>query len=348
MAKDFVRDANPKPLYLAGLNVELPDYLQNYNMPTEEDMQKLASAAFADKKLKLHPIHTKEAAVLSGIYLHGVGLGDSQQMQYVKQAAAIFGVSEDLHKILDAMSAAIEKKAATVATEEEYAMLVEREDNSITALYPINNEVQVCKAAQDLYNDFVGGKFPADWAHTAAVNIVKKATELGIARNDMPERMWVLGTERLPDFDVAIKMAKCRDYDGVGSEATELYQEIVKAAAEDQDNLDNYLKLWADLDMANGVSYKETFTPQEAFFSGPALRDLEKAASEVVIVKSVMVPLADFVKLSSETIRNSFRAEIAEVVESAVKLAKENTALATQYINELDEENQQLVLELLL
>lgn len=348
MAKDFVRDANPKALYLAGLHIELPDYLKEYEMPSEEDMDKLAAAAFADQHLKLHPVHTKEAAVLSGIYLQGSGLGDSKQMQHVKQAAAIFGVSEDLNKILTQMSSVLEKKANSNTGDKEYAMLVENENKSITALYPISNEVQVCKSARELYNDFVYGKFPADWAHSAAVAIVKKATTLNIDRNDMPERIWVLGTERLPDFDVAIKMAKCRDYDGADTESSELYQDIVKAASADPENLDDYLKLWADLDMTQGIGYKETFTPQEAFYTGPTLRDLEKAASNVVIVKDVMVPKDQFVKLSSKAVHTHFRAEIAEVVDSAVKIAAEDPALATQYVGVLDAENQETLIELLL
>lgn len=349
MAKDFVRDANPKALYLAGLHIELPDYLKDYEMPSEEAMQKLAAAAFADQRLKLHPIHTKEAAVLSGIYLQGSGLGETEQMQHVKQAAEIFGVSEDLNKILLQMDSVLEKKAAENSpAEKEYAMLVEGEGESITALYPINNEVQVCKSAQALYNDFMGGKFPADWAHTAAVTLVKKANELGIERNDLPERIWVLGTERLPNFEVAVKMAKCRDYDGADSESSELYQEIVKAAAADPDKLEDYLKLWADLDMAQGIGYKETFTPQEAFYSGAALSDLEKAASNVVIVKDVMVPKQQFAKLSTDTVQASFREEIADVVQSIVKLASEDPALATQYVGVLDAENQDILIELLL
>ncbi len=349
MAKDFVRDANPKALYLAGLHIDLPDYLKEYEMPSEEAMQKLAAAAFADQRLKLHPIHTKEAAVLSGIYLQGSGLGASEQMQHVKQAAEIFGVSEDLNKILEQMSSVLEKKASeTEVAEKEYAMLVEGENETITALYPINNEVQVCKSAQSLYNDFIAGKFPADWAHNAAVALVKKANVLGVERNDLPERIWVLGTERMPDFDTAIKMAKYRDYDGADSESSELYQEIAKSAAADPENLEDYLKLWADLDMAQGIGYKETFTPQEAFYSGPALSELEKAASAVVIVKDVMVPKHQFSKLSASDVQTSFREEIADVVHSIVKLAAEDPALATQYASVLDADNQDILIELLL
>src|SRR5690606_15976764 len=131
----------------------------------------------------------------------------------------------------------LEKKAST-ETQKEYAMLVEDDESRTIALYPINNDVQVCKSAQTLHDDFISGKLPADWAHSAALRIVKKANDLQIARNDIPERIWVLGTERLPDFEVAMKMARCRDYDGVGEEAGTLYQDLVKAASEDRDNLD--------------------------------------------------------------------------------------------------------------
>jgi hypothetical protein len=352
MATDFVRDLNPKPLYFAGLNIELPDYLQDYTIPTEDEIVKLSSAAFADKKLKLHPIHTKEAALMSAIYLQGTGLGDSPQMHHVKQAAAIFGVSEDLETIITQMENALEKSASSnnVAIEsygDTHAILVETEEGGLTACYPMRNEVQLQKSAQNLYEDFMHGRIVSDWAHKAAVNLVKKAHELGMERSDLPERVWVLGTERLPDFDVAEKMASMRDYDGSDKEAQTLYQDIVKAAREDQDNLEEYIRLWEDLDRTQGISYRDTFTPQEAIYTGPALSDLEKMSSQVVFVKDVMVPQDVFSKLASASIESTFRSEIADVITSAVTLAKEEPALASQYIAALDEENQDLLLEIL-
>jgi hypothetical protein len=365
MAKDFVSDSNPLPLYRAGLTLDLPDYLKDFAMPTVDDMQKLASSAFADRHGRLHPIYNKESVLLSGIYLAGTGRLDSPVMDHVKQAAEIFGVSEDLRRIVEAIADQESPSQTKVASsdnerptgdgysETSYAMLVEGEDSVTRGYYPIRNEVQLTKSARAFYDDFVTGKFPADWAHQAAITIVKKANELGLQREELPERVWVLGTERLPDFDTAEKMAKCRSYDGVADEGVDLYVELAKSARAaydmgEEDALGEYLKLWSDLDTAHGVTYKNTYTPQEAFFTGPSLDALRKAATEYVAVATVLVPAGCFRKQSAATISSHFRSEIAEVIDSAIKLAAAGDCpTASRYIEALDEGNQKELLKLL-
>ena len=350
MQKDFVRDANPKPLYKAGSLASLPQYVKDYTLPSEEDVEKLASAAFADKQNRLHPIHTKEATILSGIYLEGVGLGNSKAMGNVKAAASVFGVLEDLESVLKDLSSSIEKSANDKSNNignEVYAITIEFDSEKTASFYPIGNDVQIRASAVALNNSLLEGKIPSDWAHTAAVSIVKAAKKAGLHDNDMPARIRRMGIERLVDFDHAKEAATLRQYDGVPTECVELYSDIVKAAEENPESVQECIKLWSDLDMTHNVKYASTFTPEEAFYAGERLDRLEKMATEVVLIQDVMVPVKEFASLADTRVNNNFRKEAAQTIREAIKLASVNVADATCKLASLDEENQSELLKLL-
>lgn len=346
---DFARDANPQSLYLAAMHTNFPKYAKEYTIPNKEEIEKISAFGFADPVNRLHPIHCKEAAFISGVYLHGQGKDHTPEMIMVKRAASIFGVADDLENVISEMDAFEAKSAAAkvVPMDDEYAMTV-NVDGATENFYPLNNEVQTQKSAQEFYNDFMENKFPADWAHVVAKNIVKKAKEQDLPFESLPERVVTLGTERLVNFDTAEKLAAMRKYDGADENAVKIYEDIAKAASSDRDNLDEYLKLWADMDMSQGISYADTFTPQEAFFTGVSIDDLEKMASNVVLIDGVMVPVEDFTKLSEENIRHNFRDEIADVIDSSVKLASTDAPMASKYVDLLDVDNKQLLLQLLI
>lgn len=350
MQKDFVRDANPKPLYKAGSLASLPQYVKDYAMPSEEEVVKLASAAFADKQNKLHPIHTKEATILSGIYLHGIGEGSSKMMEAVKSAASVFGVLGDLDSVLSELSSNTEKSASESSVSgpsDVYAITVEFDSEKTASFYPINNDVQVRASAVALNNHLLEGKIPSDWAYGAAVNIVKAANSFGLHNDDLPARVRRMGIELLVDIEHAKEAAELRQYDGVPPECVELYKDIVKVAEENPDNVQDCIKLWSDLDMTHGVKYASTFTPEEAFYAGERLDKIEKMASEVILLKDIMIPAAAFTTLPEESITYNFRKEAAQTIREAIKLASVNTADATGKLASLDEENQSELLKLL-
>lgn len=349
MQKDFVRDANPKPLYKVGSLKSIPEYVQDYTIPTPESLENLSSAAFADKENKLHPIHEKAATILSAVYLHGTGKAVSKEMDNVKAAASIFGVSKDLEQILADLGAETEKSASTVsAPQTNYAITVEFEEGKQACYYPISNEVQVRDSAVALNNHLLTGKIPSDWVHTSAVNIVKAAQTFNVSANDIPSRIRSIGTERMVDLDHAKEAAALRQYDGVDSEGVKLYEDLVKAAEEDPDSVEECIKLWSDLDMSHGIKYANTFTPEEAFYAGERLDRIEKLAGETVIIKDVMVPLNSFTSLNDETVKTFFRKEAAQTISEALTLAAVNPADATKKIAALDEENQTELLKLLI
>lgn len=348
MQNDFVRDANPKPLYKAGNLKSIPDYIQDYALPMPEYLDGLASAAFADPTNRLHPIHEKAATILSGIYLHGTGKGSSKEMDNVKAAASVFGVEEDLDKVIAEFGETFNKQASESAPNIKYAMIVELEGGKQSNFYPISSEVQVRDSAVSLHNSLMNGTIPSDWAHHAAVKIVKSAKTLGINSNDIPARITQLGTERLVDIDHAKMAADLRRYDGVEEDGVHVYADIVKMAEEDPASVEECIKLWADLDMTHGIKYAKTFTPEEAFYAGELVDNIEKMASEVVLIKEIMVPSATFSRLSPELINSYFRKEAAQTIQEAVKLASENPADATCKLEGLDEENQTELLKLLI
>jgi len=349
MQKDFVRDANPKPLYKVGSLKSIPEYVRDYTIPTPESLENLSSAAFADKENKLHPIHEKAATILSAVYLHGTGKAVSKEMDNVKAAAAIFGTSKDLEQILADLTQETEKSASAVEVPQTaYAITVEFEEGKQASYYPISNEVQVRDSAVALNNHLLTGKIPSDWVYTSAVNIVKAANAFNMSTHDIPSRIRRIGIERLVDIEHAKEAAALRQYDGVDAEGVKLYEDLVKVAEEDPDNIPECIKLWSDLDMSHGVKYANTFTPEEAFYAGERLDRLEKLAGETVIVKDVMVPLNSFIRLDETTVKTFFRKEAALTISEALTLAAVNPADATQTIAALDEENQTELLKLLI
>ena len=351
MQKDFVRDANPKPLYKAGNLGCIPSYVTDYAIPSVESLDGLTKAAFADPDNFLHPIHEKAATILSGVYLNETGKKDSAEMKRVKSAASVFGVLGDLEKILSELDSETEKSASAVvtpSTSNAYALTVEFEDNKKSQCYPIANDVQIRKSASVLQDDLLTGRIPSDWAYAAAVNLVKSAQEHNLSNDELPRRIRLLGIERLVDIEHAKEAASLRQYDGVDEDGVKLYEEVVKMASEDPSTIEDCIKLWADLDISHGIKYAKTFTPEEAFYAGERLDSLQKMASETVIIKDVLVPVAEFTKLSQELITANFRKEAAATIFSAVTLAAANPADATTKLASLDDENQSEVLRLLI
>ena len=350
MQKDFVSDANPKPLYKAGLANSLPQYVKDYTLPTQDEMCKFSSVAFADKHNRLHPINSKAATFLSGIYLHGTGKYNSAEMESVKQAASFYGIEEDLEAVIQELDSTNKKQAsanASSTSKEDYAMRVEFEDEKTANFYPIGNEVQIRDSAVALNNHLMTGKIPSDWAYNAAVNIVKAAKEAGLRDIDLPNRVLNIGTPRLVDFEHAKLAAELRRYDLPSEDCVSLYLDVVKTAEENPEHVEDCIKLWSDLDMTHGIKYVKTFTPEEAFYAGERLDVIEKMASEVVVLRDVMIP-ADVVKnMEADKILTNFRKEASQTIQEAIKLAGVNPAEATKKLSELDEENQSELLSLL-
>lgn len=344
---DFTKDQNPTALYEVGIKAgdSLPDYVKEASILQEEDLASLHDCAFADSTNRLHPIHTKSATYMSAVYLAGEGKLDSKEFAAVKEAAALFDIEQDIDAAI-ALLPQSEKSAHELATE-KYALSFEIEEQDTWKAYAINNEVEVTKAATDAVRDWNDDHIPTDWFFHAARNIVKRASELNMARNDIPEKVWRFGEERLVDFDNVEYAIGERSRAGVEDVAE--YAQALKQASDGAITVEQAVDTWMGLDAANNVSHKRVTSPHEAFFSGAKVAYLQDLSEKNIFISDVMVPAVEFNKLASDNykvVRMAFRKEAADNIINV--LSEKDTAKTSAKIANLESNQQKQLLSLLL
>jgi hypothetical protein len=344
---DFTKDQNPTALYEVGIKAgdSLPDYVKEASILQEEDLASLYDCAFADSTNRLHPIHTKSATYMSAVYLAGEGKLDSKEFAAVKEAAALFDIEQDIDAAI-ALLPQSEKSAHELATE-KYALSFEIEEQDTWKAYAINNEVEVTKAATDAVRDWNDDHIPTDWFFHAARNIVKRASELNMARNDIPEKVWRFGEERLVDFDNVEYAIGERSRAGVEDVAE--YAQALKQASDGAITVEQAVDTWMGLDAANNVSHKRVTSPHEAFFSGAKVAYLQDLSEKNIFISDVMVPAVEFNKLASDNykvVRMAFRKEAADNIINV--LSEKDTAKTSAKIANLESNQQKQLLSLLL
>lgn len=347
MTMDFTKDQNPTALYEVGIKAgdSLPDYVKEASILQEEDLVSLHDCAFADPTNRLHPIHTKAAAYMSAVYLAGEGKLDSREFAAVKEAAALFDIEQDINAAI-ALLPQSEKSAHELATE-KYALSFEIEEQDTWKAYAINNEVDVTKAATDAVRDWNDEHIPTDWFFHAARNIVKRANELNIARNDIPEKVWRFGEERLVDFNNVDYAIGERSRAGVADVSE--YAQALKQASTGEITVEQAVDTWMGLDAANNVSHKRVTSPHEAFFSGAKVAYLQDLSEKNIFVSEVMVPAEEFSKLAADNykaVRMAFRKEAADNIINI--LSEKDAAKTSAKIASLESNQQKQLLSLLL
>lgn len=347
MTMDFTKDQNPTALYEVGIKAgdSLPEYVKEASILQEEDLVSLHDCAFADAANRLHPIHTKAAAYMSAVYLAGGGRIDSKEFAAVKGAAALFDIEGDIDAAL-ALLPQVEKSAHELASD-KYALSFEIEEQDTWKSYAINNEVDVTKAATDVVRDWNDEHIPTDWFFHAARNIVKRANELNIPRNDIPERVWRFGEERLVDFDNVDYAIGERSRAGVVDVSE--YSQALKQASTGEITVEQAVDTWMGLDAVNSISHKRVTSPQEAFYSGAKVAHLQDLAEKNIFVSNVMVPAGELNKLATDSykaVRMAFRKEAAENIINI--LSEKDTAKTTAKIASLESNQQKQLLSLLL
>ena len=344
---DFIKDQNPTALYEVGIKAgeALPEYVKQASMLQEEDVSSLHDCAFADQINRLHPIHTKAATYMSAVYLAGSGKLNSKEFEAVKAAAALFDIEKDIEEAIALLPQA-EKSAHELATE-KYALSFQIEEEDTWQAYPINNSVEVVKAATEAARDWNDGHIPTDWFFHACQNIVKAAHALNIDANDLPDRVWRLGEERLVDFDnvgFAIGERKSAGINDVSE-----YEAALKQAAEGKISVEQAIDTWMGLDAANSVSHKRVTSPQEAFFSGAKVAYIKDLSEKNIFIAEVMVPAAELTKLATDNykaVKMAFRKEAAEKIIGI--LSETDAAHASAKLASLESSQQKQLLNLLL
>jgi hypothetical protein len=198
---DQATDYSKKELYTLLRNAELPEYVKTAEVDDYDALAELQKEAFADSNRKIYPINDPSRVFISNAYflskqadiekLYGKNYS-SQIESRIKEAAAIFGISEDLERYAQTQ----EKKASEDYPEfhlGEFAV----DGVGEVSLYPV-------KTAQDLEENtshFVRNmaNYPFDWRVKIAGEIVKTAHKVGT--NELPDIVLKYAGYFYPDFE---------------------------------------------------------------------------------------------------------------------------------------------------
>jgi len=296
MSSDFTTMNNPRFLYLAELHHPLPNWVVQEPIPDKASFEKKAAAAFADVHRRLLPISTKSAAFHSAlnIFAH---MDDFSEEVFgrVKEACAHFGIEDDVAPYVDLFADEIEKSASEDVFPEGRFAINTSIGGETFQLLPLNDREDVVSSSFDLAKMASDNRIHLLMLVPAAREIVKAAAEYKVT--GLPDIIVRFGEERFPDSDVSKTLIAgrhllCKDASIRATLAAD-YQEAVSDIAADPDGA---MQKIAAIDYAAGIqpNYKvnaHTPTPFDIVFSGPLDTEVEKVATENVMVKDILVPL---------------------------------------------------------
>jgi hypothetical protein len=247
IAFDQQTDYSGKEMFNMFAGVDLPDYVKTAEV--EDSYSTLPKTAFADPERGIYPINTPARVYVSNAHfvnkqagikkLYGEGY-TSQLENNIKQAAEIFGISEDLEDYNNRLNV---KTASDY--EERYMVSWETENSSIN-LYPVKTANDLTEAAQNFTKNI--SKFPFEVRVKSAETFVKSAEELGV--DELPDLLCKYAGLYYPDLSI----------DGV---AHEIWRRSTKLANEEHKEL--YAKIAADL--PNMTSLEEVMKVAETLYS---------------------------------------------------------------------------------
>jgi hypothetical protein len=299
MAQDYTTLNNPKFLYFAELHRPFPDWAANAPLPTAESFEKCAAAAFADPARRLLPVRDKVCTFHSAIDLFAnVSNYSTDTFERVKAACAHFQIEEDVAPYASIFADSFEKQASDYAIPTGRFAIDQEINDTRYQLLPLNDAQDVRDSAHELAKMASESRIHFLSLVPAAQQIVKAAEELNV--HDVPPLIDRMGLERCADLEKAARYIQGREKfakqaDTVAAKAE--YEEIITEAKAGTITPWLCMQKIAALDDALGIRcrYNEAspvMNPSEIVFSGPLVREVEKAARCNVAIKDVLVPLS--------------------------------------------------------
>lgn len=290
MTKDFVRDKNPTAIY----DAELPDYVKSASVIGAADLEGLADVAFADRSRRLHPVHTKEAALLSALYLAGNGEEGSDAFKVAKQMCEMHGAGRDLERAVASLPTA---KMASATPLRKFALEVDFGDGNVGQYYPVGDAEDVAQSARFLDKDFFENRLPEHVFRRAARGVMKAAAQLGVSDRMITRTVKEAGQRRLHSPGGGADGVAERERLGVPGDGLGVYKAAADLAVAHgtKEACLEACDIWRNLDTFHGVdqlgsSEKSAKDPEAYFFNGPTEEELDKAAGEYVAILDVLVP----------------------------------------------------------
>lgn len=343
---DFISKNNHKAIQRAFMELgsDLPEYLHSFTFPNEEDMLKYASSAFADKENRLYPITSKPLTVLSAMDYFGEGEYNEKLEQRIKTASVNFGIKDMVERIEGIFSDL--KKEATVQVEDdpEFALIL---DN--TGYFPIDNLYNVETSSSELIKQ--RDKLPSDIFYKTA----KAISDAAVVHNAIIHP----GVTKCASYVDCVFDKESADYqvslraNHMDEDTVELYKELVKAASDNEEELDTYVELWEDLDsdfLTPQIRKYASFEPAYEALHGGLNKDAVEAESKnwIYIEKEdLLIPSSAVANLDMSDINIRFRKTAADAIGEIVKNASVDPILASEQFDNLSASERTLLLRVI-
>lgn len=305
MSEDFTSLNNPRFLYRAGLRHPFPDWVAAEPMPEKADFEKKAAAAFADPARRLLPICTPSAAFHSALNIFARPDDfDVSTLERVKEACAHFGIEQDLLPYAELFVDEFEKSAALDEPTAGRFAINDELDGERLQLLPLNDKEDVTSSAFDLAKMAAERRIHLLMLVPAAREVVKAAADHGVTQ--LPEIVTRFGTPRFPDAEKAAKLIEGREQFCKDASVRETVAADYREALEGlEDDPDDAMTKIAAIDFAAGIkpNYKISApvpSPFDIVYGGALESEAEKAATENVLVRDVLVPLTEIRRIGEQ------------------------------------------------
>ena len=319
MPADFTTMNTPRFLYRACMQHPFPDWVASVAVPEQADFEKKASAAFADPVRRLLPICTKEAAFYSALNLfaHPEDFDDEAIFERVKEACEHFGIEHEISPYATMFVEQFEKEASASDFVDGRFAIDTMLDDTKFQLLPLNDADDVSVAAVELAKMASEKRVPIFLFVPGAREIVKAASDFGVP--SLPELIVRYGVPKFADEAEARRLVAgreqlCKDATIRDTLAAD-YSEALNGVEDDPDAA--MMKV-AAIDYVAGIEpqYKlaaRTPTPFDIVFSGTLVSEAEKAATENVMIRGVLIPLEEIKRLDAVDVDFKLNKSAAEV-----------------------------------
>lgn len=324
--QDFTTDTTAAIYAYADDQGLVPEFVKKASVISGEDTRSLPDMAFADPVNRLYPCHTKEATVMSAIYVQA-NMEDSHSIwSTVEKRAAAFDCTDEVNAIRKHFETIYDNAMSKKASEEEVPMqkfaLTIKKDDEEHNYYDISTREDTLVSMSDVDRDFEAGAVELPWMRKLATAIMDAAVEFGVEDN-ASSMLKKYAQVRLPDLQTAKSLisARTNDKDSYEFIMNKLASNLLDSESFEQamEAADEAASLIYTLDKRAGVEYNDIqLNPYDIIFSGPTREDFEKFASSHVYISDVAVPVEDIVNVSDTRIQQTFSKNASAVITDAI------------------------------
>lgn len=253
--------------------------------------------AYADPAGVDYPMHNASAVWLGAAYAaaapaYNIPVPDGVMVR-LKEAADIYGIREDVDRVIALQETAVASSLKSASTGDVYAL-----NDGGVSFYPVGSSYTLAESARGLETDFDRGRIPTKAARQAAETMVKRASTFTYGRQMLPDTIRLLGTPSLPDVSTISKIAAMRDRQA----GTDLYSASVPETLSTHSR-DELADIWRDLDSAFGLKASAAVPSIPGiFFSGITEEEVQKAAATTMFIRGAPCATAVLTSIPDEAI----------------------------------------------